>query len=449
MEIGKVDLSQFEQTYELMEEVKHQFGPQEYFYMGYLASQNSEGDEDLEALENAIAVVADLSFGAQEQELSEKQKALMYYNEFIRQSHHDDDSEKEESKVEEAKMEIQDQPHALEDIYPRDQYPELYEEEKIDPPDASAEEVQQEVIGECKICLMEIEYQEAYSIDQCGHLFHKDCLEMHLTTSIDQNKIPIQCPIEDCNLELGMATFKDLLDENYIERFNLFSFKLGVQKQAQNFINCPSDNCEYVFCLDDEDEKGYFQCPMCTKEYCIDCETKWHPGMTCAKNKELNGSEKLDINDKKAIDFALKENMKRCPQCKIWVYKITGCNAMTCRCGASFCYHCGKQYNDAHKCQCEGGYGRVRERRRVRAARRGGNGGGREVLPGRMPPARPARIRLIQLDPGNIPDQRPRGDNRGRVMAGVAVVRRKYKKKVTRPAKTNIQRLAQQYRNME
>mmetsp|Transcript_25717 Transcript_25717/g.25533 ORF Transcript_25717/g.25533 Transcript_25717/m.25533 type:complete len:243 (-) Transcript_25717:618-1346(-) len=242
MEIGKVDLSQFEQTYELMEEVKHQFGPQEYFYMGYLASQNSEGGEDLEALENAIAIVADLSFGAQEQELSEKQKALMYYNEFIRQSHHDDDSEKEESKVEEAKMEIQDQPHALEDIYPRDQYPELYEEEKIDPPDASAEEVQQEVIGECKICLMEIEYQEAYSIDQCGHLFHKDCLEMHLTTSIDQNKIPIQCPIEDCNLELGMATFKDLLDENYIERFNLFSFKLGVQKQAQNFINCPSDN---------------------------------------------------------------------------------------------------------------------------------------------------------------------------------------------------------------
>jgi len=35
--------------------------------------------------------------------------------------------------------------------------------------------------------------------------------------------------------------------------------------------------------------------------------------MTCEENKEINGNEKLDINDKKAIDFALKEKMKRCP----------------------------------------------------------------------------------------------------------------------------------------
>mmetsp|Transcript_3723 Transcript_3723/g.3124 ORF Transcript_3723/g.3124 Transcript_3723/m.3124 type:complete len:90 (+) Transcript_3723:447-716(+) len=88
---------------------------------------------------------------------------------------------------------------------------------------------------------MEIEYQDAYSLDNCGHLFHSDCITMHLQTSIDQSKIPIICPIEDCENIIGMDTFKDLLEDNYIERFNLFSLKIGVQKNAANFISCPTD----------------------------------------------------------------------------------------------------------------------------------------------------------------------------------------------------------------
>ena len=46
------------------------------------------------------------------------------------------------------------------------------EEEKIqfnDPQDQPGE-----ALGDCKICLMEIESHEAYFLDGCNHLFHTD-----------------------------------------------------------------------------------------------------------------------------------------------------------------------------------------------------------------------------------------------------------------------------------
>ena len=125
---------------------------------------------------------------------------------------------------------------------------------------------------------MEIESHEAYFLDGCNHLFHTNWITMHIQTSIDQNKIPIVCPLEDWNIEIGMDSFRDLLDENYIERFNLFSFKIGIQKNASKFISCPTDDWDYVFWVESDDEKGHFSCPMWKKEYWLECQTKWHKG---------------------------------------------------------------------------------------------------------------------------------------------------------------------------
>ncbi|CAI2382803.1 unnamed protein product [Moneuplotes crassus] len=311
----------------------------------------------LESLKASITVINSLLEAAQAQELDVEEKSLLYFSKLMYQKHSQESLAREESKIEEYKIEAESR---LEDS----NFPFLNKEncqhiegDESYLQDISRNEESKAYEDECKICLMGIESEKAYCISQCGHSFHQDCILMHLTTSIDQSKIPIKCPIEDCELDLGMDTFKDLLDESYLKRFELFSLKLCIQKEG-NFLNCPNKDCEYVFCLEKEDHRGYFQCPMCFEEYCIGCDTKWHPEFSCEKNQEINGNEPLEANDQKAIDYALKENMKRCPACKFWVSKIEGCNAMTCRCGASFCYHCGEQSEDAHKCQCEGGYGR-------------------------------------------------------------------------------------------
>ena len=48
-----------------------------------------------------------------------------------------------------------------------------------------------------------------------------------------------------------------------------------------------------------------------------------------------------------------KEKCKKCPKCAVWIMKNAGCNHITCRCGAEFCYTCGKVYvNKKRLCQC-------------------------------------------------------------------------------------------------
>jgi len=42
-------------------------------------------------------------------------------------------------------------------------------------------------------------------------------------------------------------------------------------------------------------------------------------------------------------DFVAK-NSKKCPACEAPTVKVSGCNHITCRCGAHWCYQCGKEF---------------------------------------------------------------------------------------------------------
>lgn len=48
---------------------------------------------------------------------------------------------------------------------------------------------------------------------------------------------------------------------------------------------------------------------------------------------------------------ALREGYRPCPKCGIYIRSEGGCRKMTCRCGAQFCFECGKPREA--KCGCE------------------------------------------------------------------------------------------------
>jgi len=93
----------------------------------------------------------------------------------------------------------------------------------------------------------------------------------------------------------------------------------------------------------------YFKCTECHKEYCLKCGVAWHMNQSCEQYKD-------SLTDNYAIEFAMKNNWKRCPQCQFFVAKEFGCNSMTCRCGCRFCYGCGKRKNGECRC-CYGLFG--------------------------------------------------------------------------------------------
>ena len=69
-------------------------------------------------------------------------------------------------------------------------------------------------------------------------------------------------------------------------------------------------------------------CPYCGKHFCFFCK-KWH------------------FDNDKCVD----NDHKHCPRCHTPVFKIEGCNHITCICGAHWCYKCGAgPYDESYKC---------------------------------------------------------------------------------------------------
>lgn len=56
--------------------------------------------------------------------------------------------------------------------------------------------------------------------------------------------------------------------------------------------------------------------------------------------------------DKGFLRYVQRKKMKKCPKCRMWVEKSEGCNAMTCRCGTTFCWRCGVDVNNEKGCAC-------------------------------------------------------------------------------------------------
>ncbi|CAB4288084.1 unnamed protein product [Prunus armeniaca] len=100
------------------------------------------------------------------------------------------------------------------------------------------------------------------------------------------------------------------------------------------------------------------QCPHCQRLFCAQCKVAWHAEMECWEFQELNDDER-GREDIQLRNLANMEDWKRCPNCKFYVEKKTGCNFMKCRCRATFCYRCGQSLslpkNQRHYCSyCTG-----------------------------------------------------------------------------------------------
>lgn len=92
---------------------------------------------------------------------------------------------------------------------------------------------------------------------------------------------------------------------------------------------------------------------------CVDCRAWAHSDAAqCAENQDMELVQKL----------ALEEGWRRCYRCRTMVEHKNACRHITCRCGAEFCYVCGKVW---WTCGCtERQLDQIKKRARDNAARR-------------------------------------------------------------------------------
>jgi len=116
---------------------------------------------------------------------------------------------------------------------------------------------------------------------------------------------------------------------------------LALRGILENYHSCPFCN-RYGVQLEDSGITN-INCPLCHKDWCIQCNRNKHPGELCGVIRIVDSNLKdAEIKIRKEVtDTITNVVMKKCPSCRVPYIKDGGCNAMTCNsCKKHSCYIC-------------------------------------------------------------------------------------------------------------
>lgn len=131
--------------------------------------------------------------------------------------------------------------------------------------------------------------------------------------------------------------------ENNLELFERYDRQLTYKYLEQNeeFIWCAHNGCGSGQFHDMSLYKNpMFICIKCKKQTCAYHRIIWHIGMNCHEYDQ----SKFDSIDNNT-QIWLNKHSKKCPKCKSYIEKISGCDHMICqKCKHQFCWQCFSDY---------------------------------------------------------------------------------------------------------
>ncbi|KAF7760178.1 hypothetical protein Agabi119p4_10854 [Agaricus bisporus var. burnettii] len=171
----------------------------------------------------------------------------------------------------------------------------------------------------------------------CQHIYCSSCLRHYILSTFDNHSFPLKCTGNDatCNQPLSLPLIQRFLPHQRFETLLEAAFRSYIDKNPETFKYCNTPGCSQVYRATTSPQ--VLQCPSCFAEVCTACYNEGHTGMTCAErrvHKDAGEQEQL------LRQWATKRGVKRCPSCQAWVEKTEGCNHMSCKCGAHFCWIC-------------------------------------------------------------------------------------------------------------
>lgn len=180
---------------------------------------------------------------------------------------------------------------------------------------------------QCKICNLN---PADFIIPTCLHKFCESCIKSYLSLNITEGQVlNLTCPEQDCCELITQSLINSLVPE-LSQKFQDFS--ISKQKESDpNFRWCPKLNCSG---FDIKSGSNKLECNKCKFKFCFNCSEAWHK-KSC---KDLIASNK---------------QIKKCPNCQIFIEKKTGCPEMKCTvCSFRFCWLCsqGLQNHSIKKC---------------------------------------------------------------------------------------------------
>ncbi|KAH0388043.1 hypothetical protein KCU92_g1140, partial [Aureobasidium melanogenum] len=156
----------------------------------------------------------------------------------------------------------------------------------------------------------------------CSHQYCVECLSELFDLSMkDETLYPPRC----CRQTIPLDDAKLLLHPKLVRDFQQKSIELD----AKDRTYCYDPRCSTFIPAEHitEDVAG---CPDCGKRTCVICKAAAHRG-DCPRDEDLQ----------QLLQAAEHAGWQRCSSCRRVVDLRSGCNHITCPCGAHFCYVCG------------------------------------------------------------------------------------------------------------
>ena len=217
---------------------------------------------------------------------------------------------------------------------------------------SSSQEKKKPMILECDICCSDIDVESAVAVS-CGHSFCSDCWRQYFKVKIEEegmNITNLNCMAKGCKTKVDLSTVSRVLG-NTSPAFKKYMKHLmnAYVKTLPLIAWCPGPNCERALKISMGNSKIAVTCE-CKHSFCFNCGMEPHQPATCAML--INWKKKV-ADDSETFNW-LSANTKLCPKCNNPVEKNGGCNHISCKCGAHFCWMCNNLFSTAtvynHNC---------------------------------------------------------------------------------------------------
>nr|XP_018461479.1 PREDICTED: probable E3 ubiquitin-protein ligase RNF217 [Raphanus sativus] len=203
----------------------------------------------------------------------------------------------------------------------------------------------------CMICMDERSSSDIFrGTTSCTHSYCTECTIRYVATKVEENAARVKCPDINCTQLIEPYACRDLIPKDLFVRWDKAICESLIMSSEK--VYCPFENCSAVMVVDDDDDGvkvTQTECPSCHRLFCAQCEVPWHAGRVCKDMKKKKKNS--DKEDALLIDLAKQKKWRRCPKCKFYVEKSSGCLHIICRCGFHFCYLCGSSSSGIfHSC---------------------------------------------------------------------------------------------------
>ena len=179
----------------------------------------------------------------------------------------------------------------------------------------------------------------------CRHIYCTGCLKHMLISATDGKSIPICCIGDEgrCKTPIPLPVIERFISPVRLTQMLENSFRVHLEKHPNEYRFCQTPDCTQIYRVSTEDS-AVIQCPACLIETCSHCHKSPHRGLTCEESALIGskGGQEL-LLERWAKGHS---NVKKCPDCGVFIEKIDGCNHIHCRCGGHVCWICAKTFNN-------------------------------------------------------------------------------------------------------